>query len=105
MTSLLRSRVGAVITSTIEPSEYPCCTTNAHSWIFPDSPICTFARFDRRPDVMHGLPPGHQRTKAGRGIVPYRAEAIAALAGVVDYMSTLQKVANLAVPYFATGRQ
>ena len=31
----------------------------------------------------------------------YLAEASAALAGVVDYESTLQKVANLAVPYFA----
>lgn len=31
----------------------------------------------------------------------YLAEASAALAGVVDYRSTLQKVANLAVPYFA----
>jgi hypothetical protein len=31
----------------------------------------------------------------------FLAEASAALAGVVDYESTLQKVANLAVPYFA----
>jgi|GEM_PF-209352 len=31
----------------------------------------------------------------------YLAEASAALAGVVDYESTLQKVATLAVPYFA----
>ena len=31
----------------------------------------------------------------------YLAEASAALASVVDYESTLQKVANLAVPYFA----
>ena len=31
----------------------------------------------------------------------YLAEASAALAGVVDYESALQKVANLAVPYFA----
>ncbi|CAN5720038.1 hypothetical protein BH09MYX1_BH09MYX1_00470 [soil metagenome] len=31
----------------------------------------------------------------------YLAEASAALAGVVDYESTLQKVANLAVPHFA----
>ncbi|MES2603347.1 MAG: DUF4118 domain-containing protein, partial [Pseudomonadota bacterium] len=31
----------------------------------------------------------------------YLAEASAALAAVVDYESTLQKVANLAVPYFA----
>jgi PAS domain S-box-containing protein len=31
----------------------------------------------------------------------YLAEASAALAGVVDYESTLQRVANLAVPYFA----
>lgn len=31
----------------------------------------------------------------------YLAEASAALASVVDYQSTLQKVANLAVPYFA----
>jgi len=31
----------------------------------------------------------------------YLAEASAALAGLVDYESTLQKVANLAVPYFA----
>ncbi|WP_439627070.1 PAS domain S-box protein [Gemmata sp.] len=31
----------------------------------------------------------------------YLAAASAALAGVVDYESTLQKVANLAVPYFA----
>ena len=31
----------------------------------------------------------------------YLAEASAALAGVVDYESTLQKVVNLAVPYFA----
>jgi GAF domain-containing protein len=31
----------------------------------------------------------------------YLAEASAALAGVVDFESTLQKVANLAVPYFA----
>ena len=31
----------------------------------------------------------------------YLAEASAALAGVVDYETTLQKVANLAVPYFA----
>jgi PAS domain S-box-containing protein len=31
----------------------------------------------------------------------YLAEASATLAGVVDYESTLQKVANLAVPYFA----
>src|SRR6202035_4181699 len=31
----------------------------------------------------------------------FLAEASAELAGVVDYESTLQKVANLAVPYFA----
>jgi PAS domain S-box-containing protein len=31
----------------------------------------------------------------------YLAEASAALAGIVDYESTLQNVANLAVPYFA----
>ena len=31
----------------------------------------------------------------------YLAEASAALAGVVDYESTLQKVANLAIPHFA----
>ena len=38
-----------------------------------------------------------QREESSR----FLAEASAALAGVVDYESTLQKVANLAVPYFA----
>ncbi len=42
----------------------------------------------------------HQQKRAEES-ARYLAEASAALAGVVDYESTLQKVANLAVPYFA----
>ena len=42
----------------------------------------------------------HEQKRAGESS-RYLAEASAALAGVVDYESTLQKVANLAVPYFA----
>jgi signal transduction histidine kinase/CheY-like chemotaxis protein len=41
---------------------------------------------------------GQKRAEAS---ARYLAEASAALAGVVDYESTLQKVANLAVPHFA----
>ena len=42
----------------------------------------------------------HQQ-KRSEETARYLAEASAALASVVDYESTLQKVANLAVPYFA----
>jgi PAS domain S-box-containing protein len=42
----------------------------------------------------------HEQKKAEESS-RYLAEASAALASVVDYESTLQKVANLAVPYFA----
>ncbi len=42
----------------------------------------------------------HEQKKAEESS-RYLAEASAELAGVVDYESTLQKVANLAVPYFA----
>ncbi len=42
----------------------------------------------------------HEQKRAEQS-ARYLAEASAALAGVVDYESTLQKVANLAVPYFA----
>jgi PAS domain S-box-containing protein len=42
----------------------------------------------------------HEQKRAAES-AHYLAEASAALAVVVDYKSTLQKVANLAVPYFA----
>lgn len=42
----------------------------------------------------------HEQKRAEQS-ARYLAEASAALAGVVDYESTLQKVANLAVPHFA----
>ena len=42
----------------------------------------------------------HEQKLAGESS-RYLAEASAALANVVDYESTLQKIANLAVPYFA----
>jgi PAS domain S-box-containing protein len=42
----------------------------------------------------------HEQKRAAESS-QYLAEASAALASVVDYESTLQKVANLAVPYFA----
>jgi PAS domain S-box-containing protein len=42
-----------------------------------------------------------QKQKRAEESARYLAEASAALAGVVDFESTLQKVANLAVPHFA----
>ena len=65
--------------------------------------IRTVAVRDERGQVARWFGTGtdiHEQKRAEESS-RYLAEASAALAGVVDYESTLQKVANLAVPYFA----
>lgn len=72
---------------------------NAHRWHL----IRTVAVRDEAGNIVRWFGTGtdiHNQKRAEEAL-RYLAEASAALAGVVDYESTLQKVANLAVPYFA----
>ncbi len=65
--------------------------------------IRTVAIHDDAGNVVRwfGTAPDIQEQKRAEESSRYLAEASAALASVVDYESTLQKVATLAVPYFA----
>ena len=75
------------------------CREKAHRWHL----IRTVAVRDEAGNIVRwfGTSTDIHDQKRAEEASRYLAEASAALAGVVDYESTLQKVANLAVPYFA----
>jgi PAS domain S-box-containing protein len=74
-------------------------TSGAVHWIAGSGKV--FAGDDGKPLRMIGIGLDVTRRKRGEQTARFLADASAALATLVDFDSTLQKVASLAVPHFA----
>jgi PAS domain S-box-containing protein len=86
-----------------QPFEMPIRLLNRHTGAYRWHLIRTVGVTDEQGRVCRwfGTATDIDEQKRAEESARYLAAASAALASVVDYKSTLQKVANLAVPYFA----